>query len=371
MNKLYFFILLFIISCFTLSAQTNFDEGDLLVYAVNTNVNSFCTTNYFNSTEFVDEVFLVTFKDILPNTIIYITDNGWQRKLNNFFGTTEGVLKLTKKIDSTIEKGEVFSIKIPAGLTNSNLNSLNPLWNCEKVTNGIFNIASIDQFFIFNNGNWSMDMNEDHKGIFTNTTLVTAYNNQLNWDNYLDLGVSETRNSGLPGDEVDDNYDITNFHLTTNLQSAYSYYDGSKSITSKNEWILRFLNPNYWISTPSCSTFQNNIVYQKFTIDEESKSFKICKNTPVNLAVDNNTIVTYQWFSTSVPATTNGNAIAGATSTTYSPDTSVSGTIYYYCDLSYTLKWKNSNISKSKTAVLKSLLYKVEVVENKLTPIEY
>ena len=109
MNKLYFFILLFIISCFTLSAQTNFDKGDLLVYAVNSNVNSFCITNYSNSTEFVDEVFLVTFKDILPNTIIYITDNGWQRKLNNFFGTTEGVLKLTKRMDSTIEKGEVFS----------------------------------------------------------------------------------------------------------------------------------------------------------------------------------------------------------------------------------------------------------------------
>ena len=371
MNKFYFFILLFIISYFTLSAQTNFDKGDFLVYAVNSNVNSFCTTNYSNSTEFVDEVFLVTLKDILPNTIIYITDNGWQRKLNNFFGTTEGVLKLTKKIGSTIEKGEVFSIKIPAGLTNSNLNNLNPSWNCEKVTNGIFNIALTDQFFIFNNGSWNMDLNDDHKGIFVNTTLVTAYNNQLNWDSYSDLVVSETRNSGLPGDESDDNYDITDFHLTTNLQSAYSYYDGSKSITSKNEWILRFLNPNYWVTTPSCSTFQSNIIYQKFAIDEENKNFKICKNTPVNLAVDNNSIVTYQWFSTSVPATTNGNAIAGATSTTYSPDTSVSGTIYYYCDLSYTLKWKNLSTSKSRITVLKSLLYKVEVVENKLTPIEY
>lgn len=371
MVKLYFFILFFIISSITLSAQTNFDKGDLLVFAINSNVNSSCSSNYYNSIEFVDEIFILTLKEILPNTIIYLTDNGWQRKYNNYFGTTEGVIKLTMKTGFSIDKGQVFSIKIPNSYTEVNLNSINPNWQIIKVTNGGFNVALVDQLFIFNNGNWNMGTTEDHKGFFENSKLITAYNNKLEWDSYLDIPSIETTNSGLPGDEIDDNITIKDFHLTIDQNSAYNYYSRSKTEASSNEWKLRLLNPEYWSKANNCSNFQSINNLEKLLVNDEIQEFEICKNENIILKVDENSIVEYQWFENNLPSNENGILINGAINSTYIPLTSIASDKYYYCELKYTLKWISAGINKENVSVLKSILYKVKVLEEpKITSIK-
>ncbi|MDM1296941.1 hypothetical protein HXZ94_00285 [Empedobacter falsenii] len=371
MVKLYFFILFFIISSITLSAQTNLDKGDFLVYAVNSNVNSSCASNYYNSIEFVDEVFILTLKEILPNTIIYLTDNGWQRKYNDYFGTTEGVIKLTMKTGFSIDKGQVFSIKIPKSYTEANLNSINPNWQIVKVTNGGFKVALVDQLFIFNNGYWSMETTEDHKGLFENSKLITAYNNKLEWHSYLDLTSAETTNSGLPGDEIDDNITIKDFHLTINLHTYYNYYSGYTTELSSSEWKLRLLNPINWSTAGSCSNFQSIVTTEKLAINDLIKEFEVCKNENLILKVDENSIVKYQWFENNLPSNENGILINGATNSTYIPSTSIASDKYYYCELKYTLKWISAGISRENISVLKSILYKVKVLEEpKITSIE-
>ena len=44
---------------------------------------------------------------------------------------------------------------------------------------------------------------------------------------------------------------------------------------------------------------------------------------------------TYQWFENTTATTIGGTSITGATNATYTPDTSVSGTKYYYVEISY------------------------------------
>ncbi len=65
----------------------------------------------------------------------------------------------------------------------------------------------------------------------------------------------------------------------------------------------------------------------------------ICiNNTPITLTtafVDGTGTPTYQWYTNTVNANTGGTAITGATTLSYTPITSVVGTLYYYCIATY------------------------------------
>lgn len=61
-----------------------------------------------------------------------------------------------------------------------------------------------------------------------------------------------------------------------------------------------------------------------------------CQNlTPSNLSITaSGTLPTYQWYSNTVNSNSGGSSILGATLSTYTPPTSVTGTTYYYCIVS-------------------------------------
>ena len=65
---------------------TILEHGDLAILAVNT------------ASDFGDEISIVSFKAIAPNTSIDFTDNGYERLYAGKWGDTEGTIRITRKI---------------------------------------------------------------------------------------------------------------------------------------------------------------------------------------------------------------------------------------------------------------------------------
>ncbi|MCP1137267.1 SBBP repeat-containing protein [Paenibacillus polysaccharolyticus] len=80
-------------------------------------------------------------------------------------------------------------------------------------------------------------------------------------------------------------------------------------------------------------------------------------NLSVAASVNDGGTLSYQWYSNSVNSTIGGNAIAGATSTTYAAPTTSTGTTYYYVVVTNT----NNGVSGTKTATATSNIAAVNV----------
>ncbi|EDP97158.1 T9SS C-terminal target domain-containing protein [Kordia algicida OT-1] len=74
-------------------------------------------------------------------------------------------------------------------------------------------------------------------------------------------------------------------------------------------------------------------------IDAQPQSQELCTADTVNALTINYSngvgTPTYQWYSNTVNDTTTGTAITGATTDSYTPDTSLQGTTYYYCIITF------------------------------------
>jgi len=57
-----------------------------------------------------DELSFMCFKDILTGTEIDLTDNAWERQYANYFGDSEGTLRMTRT-GGTIAKGTVITLQ--------------------------------------------------------------------------------------------------------------------------------------------------------------------------------------------------------------------------------------------------------------------
>ena len=73
-------------------------------------------------------------------------------------------------------------------------------------------------------------------------------------------------------------------------------------------------------------------------ITTQPQSSTVCLNgTPNTLSVDTSGVsAQYQWFSNTTDSNTGGTLIAGATNADYVPPTDTVGTIYYYCEITFT-----------------------------------
>lgn len=361
-----FLLLINLLASFFVTSQTTLQRGDVLFYGINGNAG--CTTS---AVTLVDNIHFLPLVNIEAGTVLFITDNGWQRLNNNFFGTFEGVIKLTKRNNNTINRGQIFQIKIPSSYTDANLNTLNPDWEITRfLTSPLrqLDVASVDQIFLFNNGSFETNTGGDHRGYFNNSNLVTAFNSKTNWRNL----VNNSNDSGLPGDELDDSHDITLYHLTRNNSSNLNRYNGLMNEVSKNEWIMRLLNPNLWVSPSSCDNFNSSINLTNKNIKDENDVIELCTNEPLTISVDDNSIVSYRWYQTTTLTNIGGTLVAGATTPNFNPPTNVAGTFYYYCQMTYTLNWQKDGVNKSTSNMLPSLPFEIKILPSTttITPIQ-
>ena len=340
-----------------------------------------------------DAIFILAINDIPNGSILDITDNAWQRKpgFDNNFAKTEGALRFIRN-GGTINRGTIFQLNIIDGYSYTNKNNtinnynnalikVNNGWkvesinNVKNVTKG-FDVGSGDQILFMSGGIWDDKTTSDPNATYSssNANVIFGFNSKILWKNYGD----DSNHSGLPGDELYDPFDIRLHHYTsiidfkdTEKKIQLQYYDGSWTATSIKEWYMRFLNPSNWEATSNCKSFVTNFDKSPIQILTENPEKVVCINENLTLNVDNNSIVTYQWYRNTTYTSEGGTLISGATNSSYNPPTSATGTYYYYCEMKYKLKWgvNGSTLKEKESEAIASLPFKVTVNQTKTSPI--
>ncbi len=166
---------------FDVLEQTLLAPGDLAILAVNTNTNN---------PNGCDEISFVCFKDITPGTKLYLTDNGYERKYADLWGSTEGVVSITR-IGSTLPKGTIItfvSSKSSGNVTSGSdfdiytCGSIDDNWDKDALSGtgiGGFNLNSDDDVWIMQGGTWTNV--SDHQSTYDGTVLYGW--TESGWDN--------------------------------------------------------------------------------------------------------------------------------------------------------------------------------------------
>ncbi len=329
--------------------QTIFEPGDLWIMAAVSNNND-CSGNNAE-----DVLYLVSSKDIVSNTTFDITDNAWERRFIGYFGTTEGVYRLTRT-GSAIPAGTIFRIGIRSFVGMDILSAENPGWSFERLSSN-FPITYVnvnnsgDQLFLMQNGEWTEEAT--HKGSYSGL-LIYGFNTKSTW-----VSADDTTSSNLP--ETLECYN-TAVHAGG---SVYMYYSGNENDTSMEDWRGRIQNPSNWSFTSACTTFQSqfslNLIDFIDTLNSQpDELLEICEMEnfhTLSLAV-NGSNISYQWFENNSYQYAGASAIDGAISENVNLNNLSVGTYYFFCE-----------ISINGTCAFQTDIYKVEVFPLPITHI--
>lgn len=156
---------------FDISVVTVLAPGDLAVLAINTNTESPAGC---------DLISFVCFRDLLPGTTLFITDNGYERKTAGLWGGTEGVITITRT-GAVLPKGTIITIQSTVTTGNVTSGSHYDVYTCGAIdTNwtktavsgggvGGFNLNSDDDVWFMQGGVWTNDTG--HASTYTGNVL--------------------------------------------------------------------------------------------------------------------------------------------------------------------------------------------------------
>ncbi|MFV0147352.1 hypothetical protein OBK20_06500 [Empedobacter falsenii] len=358
MKKRLFFITLFLFFVQHVVAQ-NLSKGKIIVVGVNVENNNCSEGGDY------DKIYLVNLEDIENGYIFSLTDNRYD-KSKDMLLENEGIYTF-ERVGGLINKGTVIKLDIIESIKKNDV--ING-WKLVR-RNRTFNLSgSGDQFFVIEGNSWNI---KNNNVMLNKDNIISAYNSLNNWSSKID-----NNSSSLPESE-NDLRNITKHHFTPkDKNKKYRFYDGKTTPTSKNEWLIRLLNPDNWLSFDGCNQFvthSNKVEYKKFTvIDNITK--EACVNVPFILEVESDVDTTtnrisiqvnYEWFKTSTPTNTGGILIG--TSRQINHTETIAGTYYYYCKITYQLNWKNNGSDDSSLNTVNSGYIKVTVNQTKTSPI--
>lgn len=366
MKKLLFFITLFLFSIQHVVAQgTILEKGDIVVLGGNfRNNNNSCNSG---SSNYYDNIYLVAFVDIEKETLLDITDNGYNRVNKGFFGTGEAVLRI-KRTGNQIPAGQIFSININGNklnnstskIGNSNDNNGWSVINLNTSTNSS-NFAlsgSGDQFFLMQGGSWTNS--PQNEGQYDGNFL-SAYNSRRDWLNNQD---SPNQSGFLP--ELNCYYVDNRKALNNTTYRNFGYYKGSLNGNfSQGEWLIKLLNSDNWENASSCNDFNSKVPNSKLSITNKIEE-EYCFGDviqPLNV-INESTIIMYEWYKSindQIGDSDDMLVLSGSIYDSYQPSANV-GTYYYYCKLS--IKGYDNNYCP-----FISKIYKVTVNQTKTSPI--
>lgn len=156
---------------FDISVVTVLTPGDLAVLAINTNTES---------PSGCDLISFVCFRDLLPGTTLFITDNGYERKSAGLWGGTEGVITITRT-GAVLPKGTIITIQSTVATGNVTSGSHYDVYTCGAIDAnwtktavsgggvGGFNLNSDDDVWFMQGGVWTNDTG--HASTYTGNVL--------------------------------------------------------------------------------------------------------------------------------------------------------------------------------------------------------
>ena len=238
----------------TPAAITKLYPGDLAILAVNTDIS-----------DGKDQIAFVCFKDILPGTEIFLTDNGFERKYAGEWGGTEGLIKITRT-NSTLPKGTIIVFESTNNSGNVTQASHFNIYTCGNVDNnwdkyalsgtgiGGFNLNNDDDVWIMQGGTWTNST--DHHSQYSGNVLYGW--TESGWDN-------------LPPDGTDRGTAFSNLFPSSKCFTTAAPTGGGKvkfnnpndpdfSNTSYDQldWISLINDSDNWTSYSSNSDYENN-----------------------------------------------------------------------------------------------------------------
>lgn len=242
---------------------TILESGDLAIVAINNKL-------YSVSGNSADEFSFMFFKDISSGTAIDLTDNGYEKKYQGYWGTEEGFWRFTRK-NNSLSAGSIMTIsetrgRIGMGVepvigTNINIYLNGSLDNddWDVVAYGPLDLNAEDQIWVMQGGSWVVSRADKAK--YTGNVLYgyTA----TGWE--PEYGYNATHGSTIyPSCDC--------FVSSLNIGSGISKYKGPFSEVTKREWIMRindglnwgeegeYTTSNYTSTSPTYRTWPTSVL---------------------------------------------------------------------------------------------------------------
>lgn len=230
---------------------TMLEETDLGVLGINTNTGS---GN--------DEIIFAILQEFTTNSSIDFTDNGYEREVAGFWGTTEGVIRLVRT-GGDLSAGTVVTLQGKDGGANPQLGTHfsvflgetndNDNWDLLSLNgSSSFNLGNSDQLWIMQGGSWSVSQGT-HRGVYTGNVLYgwssTGWNPQP--------GYNSTSGSTLyPGSEC------INVDVNALTDSEKVKYTGDTSSSSPTEWIRRINDFSNWTGYTDDESYESGGTFE-------------------------------------------------------------------------------------------------------------
>lgn len=222
---------------------TTLQAGDFAIVAINTSAAA-------SSSE--DEMTFVCFKDILPGTHIYLTDNGYERKFANKWGNSEGIISLVRTTDK-LDKGTFVTIrtknngvKIGSDFTIYVCGTEDTNWTKDEISaNGTFDLNKDDQVWFMQGGVWTNIDTGNHDATYNGNILYGWTDNAWKTAPAWDLA-NGTKGSTIPSGFKCFTTDVNN--PETGASRVQFNYSGFSSVTTNDqlEWIAQINNTDNW-----------------------------------------------------------------------------------------------------------------------------
>jgi gliding motility-associated-like protein len=223
--------------------QTELYPGDLAVLGVNSNLSGCGEGNF-------DLVSFVCFKDIEPNTLIDITDNGWERANPSLWGNSEGFITV-RRTGAVIPAGTVITFRLPSIGTAYQAVAPDGEWEFTQLTINALNLNSDgDQLYFLQGGEWdngnAVVGNFSHDASYEGGLILFAFNTKTEWNALANT----SQDSGLHPDVAD----CFNMAPTGGVAN-FTSYQGPLSPAGQIEWIARIADSDNWQAYPACPEY--------------------------------------------------------------------------------------------------------------------
>lgn len=337
---------------FDISTITVLNPGDLAVLAVNTSITSG-----------TDQIVFVCFRDLLPGTSLFLTDNGYERRNANQWGGTEGVITITRT-GSVLPKGTIITIETTTPNVTSGTHydvytcgAIDTNWTKTAVSGGGvggFNLNNNDDIYFMQGGTWVNDT--AHASTYSGNVLYGW--TESGWQTTVGTTVTgDTAWSTLyPGMEC--------FNTTAPTGDGFVKFndpdavDFSSTNRGKFDWIALINDQTNW------SSFVDNTSYNTGGFDYKASCTNVFIDTDVYVngrwsgRKDNNWFNCENWDTLIVPDETVDVQIG---SSSFVPHPIVDATAPFANYLNFIAKTRNLTITDKKVEIVGDINNKLEV----------
>jgi hypothetical protein len=344
---------------FDISTVTVLNPGDLAVLAVNTSITSG-----------TDQIVFVCFRDLLPGTSLFLTDNGYERQNANQWGGTEGVITITRT-GSVLPKGTIITIETTTpNVTNGThydvytCGAIDTNWTKTAVTGGGgFNLNNNDDIYFMQGGIWVNDTS--HASTYSGNVLYGW--TESGWQTTVGLGLC----NGTSGDP--DN--------CTAWSTLYPGMECFSTIAPTGDGFVKFNDPDAvdfsstnrgkfdWIALindqTNWSSFANNTSYNAGGFNYRGSCTNVFIDTDIYVngkwsgRKDNNWFNCENWDTLIVPDETVDVQIG---SSSFVPHPIVDATAPFANYLNFIAKTRNLTITDKKVEIVGNINNKLEVL---------